>query len=191
MGGAGVAVARDTGALGTNPAGLSQLAGVTFDGILAAAFALDVAHADRYGNDQRVANGIVPNLGAGISKRVDGSAFTLGIGVLGRPASTRLTTTQRLRRAGHRCARSSAWSSSPPGRLTGHCATRMGATLNVHYAALDQRVYPNQSPRLMILRRRSSARPSRAQRPSGWARNFRAAVQATDALSLGPRTRHR
>ncbi len=147
MGGAGVAVARDTGALGTNPAGLSQLAGVTFDGILAAAFALDVAHADRYGNDQRVANWIVPNLGAGISKRVEGSAFTLGIGVLGQAGVGSVYNNLNTPYGGQDTLRSQfgvvklatgvAW------QATAQLA--LGATLNVHYAALDQRVYPNQS----------------------------------------------
>ncbi|HZI83127.1 MAG TPA: aromatic hydrocarbon degradation protein, partial [Casimicrobiaceae bacterium] len=81
MGGADVAVARDTTALSTNPAGLSQLPGWAHDGFVGAAFATDVAHADQFGNDQNVANWVVPVGGAGVSKRIDGHDVTLGIGM--------------------------------------------------------------------------------------------------------------
>ena len=56
MGGADVAVARDTGALNTNPAGITALKRPAFDGDAAVAFATNVAHADILGNDQRVDN---------------------------------------------------------------------------------------------------------------------------------------
>lgn len=50
MGGADTVLARDTTALNNNPAGLEQLARPEFDGYMAAAFALDVGHADSLGN---------------------------------------------------------------------------------------------------------------------------------------------
>ncbi len=147
MGGAGVAVARDTGALSSNPAGLSQLPGVAFDGILGAAFALDAAHADRYGNDRRVSNRIVPTLGAGISKRIAGSEFALGIGVFGQAGAGSVYNDLDTPYGGQDTLRSQfgvvklaagfAWQAS--------AQLAVGAVLNVHYAMLDQRVYPNQS----------------------------------------------
>lgn len=83
MAGAGIAVARDTGALATNPAGLGQLTKAAFDGYLAGAFAIDVAHADGFDNDQRVANWFIPNLGVGISTPIAGTPFTAGVGLFG------------------------------------------------------------------------------------------------------------
>lgn len=147
MGGADVAVARDTSALSTNPAGLSQLGGRAFDGVLAAAFALDVAHAGRYGNDQRVANWIVPNVGAGVSRRIEDSAFTVGIGLFGQAGAGSVYNNLNTPFGGQDALRSQfgvvkltrgfAWQPTAQWAL--------GASLNVHYASLDQRVYPHQS----------------------------------------------
>jgi long-chain fatty acid transport protein len=147
MGGADVAVARDTSALSTNPAGLTQLAGWAFDGILAAAFALDVAHADRYGNDQRVANWIVPNVGAGVSKRIEGSAFTLGIGLFGQAGAGNVYNNLNTPFGGQDTLRSQfgVLKLTPGVAWQPHGTWALGATLNVHYALLNQRVFPNQS----------------------------------------------
>lgn len=68
MGGADTAVARDTTALNTNPAGLAQIARPAFDAYLAAAYALDVGHADSLGNDRQVDNKLIPVGGFGLSR---------------------------------------------------------------------------------------------------------------------------
>ncbi|MEP7207344.1 MAG: hypothetical protein ABI920_10430 [Casimicrobiaceae bacterium] len=68
MGGADVAVARDTTALNTNPAGLSQLTQPAFDAYNAAAFALDVGHRDALGNDVSVSNRIIGLGGGGYAR---------------------------------------------------------------------------------------------------------------------------
>jgi len=60
MGGADVAVARDTSALNTNPAGITQLKRPAFDGDAAVAFATYVGHSDTFRNDQRVDNAVIP-----------------------------------------------------------------------------------------------------------------------------------
>ena len=70
MGGADTAVARDTSALNTNPAGLGQLARPAIDGYFAAAYALDVGHSDSLGNNQGVDNKIIPVGGFGFSRPV-------------------------------------------------------------------------------------------------------------------------
>jgi long-chain fatty acid transport protein len=80
MGGADVAVARDTSALNTNPAGIAQLTRPAFDGYAAVAFALDVGHADSLGNDQRVDNSVIPAGGFGYTTPSAPKA-TAGIGL--------------------------------------------------------------------------------------------------------------
>lgn len=80
MGGADVAVARDTTALNTNPAGITQLKGPAFDGYAAIAFATDVAHADSLGNDQRVDNRYNVAGGFGYTAQL-GPRITAGIGM--------------------------------------------------------------------------------------------------------------
>jgi long-chain fatty acid transport protein len=80
MAGADTAMARDTASLNTNPAGLAHIGGAAFDLYNAAAYALDVAHADRFGNDAGVANKIVPIGGAGFARRLNGTRLVAGIG---------------------------------------------------------------------------------------------------------------
>jgi long-chain fatty acid transport protein len=79
MGGADTAVARDTNALNTNPAGIAQIKERALDGYLAVAYALDVAHADTLGNDRRVDNHIIPIGGLGYTAPI-GDRMTAGIG---------------------------------------------------------------------------------------------------------------
>jgi long-chain fatty acid transport protein len=80
MGGADVAVARDTSALNTNPAGLSRLRSPALDNYSAAAFALDVGHRDALDNDKGVSNHVIP-LGGGGYARPLGARMTAGLGV--------------------------------------------------------------------------------------------------------------
>lgn len=68
MGGADTAVARDTSALNTNPAGLGQLSRPAFDGYAGAAFLLDTGHVDGLGNNRRVDNKVIPVAGFGASR---------------------------------------------------------------------------------------------------------------------------
>jgi long-chain fatty acid transport protein len=70
MGGADVAVARDTTALVTNPAGLTQIPGHALDFFSAVAYGQDVRHLDRFGNDRNVSNRWVPTAGFGYAQRI-------------------------------------------------------------------------------------------------------------------------
>jgi long-chain fatty acid transport protein len=81
MGGADIAVARDTTALNTNPAGLTQLRGAAFDGYVSNAFALDVAHADAFGNDRKVDNDVISIGGGGYARPLGSSGLVAGLGV--------------------------------------------------------------------------------------------------------------
>lgn len=80
MGGADTAVARDTTALNTNPAGIGQLSRPAFDGYLGTAFALDVAHADALGNNRRVDNWYIPFGGFGATYSAAGGRLVGGVG---------------------------------------------------------------------------------------------------------------
>ena len=78
MGGADVAVARDTSALNTNPAGITQLKRPAFDGDAAFAFATYVGHSDAFGNNQRVDNVVIPAGSFGYTVPLD---RTGGVGI--------------------------------------------------------------------------------------------------------------
>jgi long-chain fatty acid transport protein len=81
MGGADIAVARDTTALNTNPAGLVQLRRTAFDVYYTAAVALDTAHADRFGNDRQVDNPLINVGGLGIATTLGATGISAGVGL--------------------------------------------------------------------------------------------------------------
>jgi long-chain fatty acid transport protein len=80
MGGADVAVARDTTALNTNPAGLAQVRGKAFDTYGTATYAVDVRHRDALANDAGVANRWTVTGGAAYAQRVSGTELTFAFG---------------------------------------------------------------------------------------------------------------
>jgi len=80
IGGADVAVSRDTSALNTNPAGLAQIEDRQLDLEIAAAFAVNIGHQDQYGNDEQTQNN--PRLADfGFAQRLADRRFTLGVGL--------------------------------------------------------------------------------------------------------------
>lgn len=85
MAGADVAVARDTTALNTNPAGLTHLGGSALDAYSGAAFSVDVRHQDRFGNDRRVSNWVVGLGGFGYARQRGDLHY--GIGFFGQGGS--------------------------------------------------------------------------------------------------------
>src|SRR5450631_1518242 len=147
MGGADVAVARDTTALSTNPAGLSQVHGWALDGFGAAAFATDVAHADQFNNNRLVSNRVVPLVGNGFSKQLDSTGLTLGIGLFAQAGAGNVynnintpfggTDTMRAQFGVVKFTPGIAWDVNDQWSL--------GASLNVYYASFTQRVFPNVS----------------------------------------------
>jgi len=145
MGGADVAVARDTTALSTNPAGLAQLSGWAHDGFVGAAFALDVAHADRFDNDQDVANWAVPVGGGGVSKRFDNHGLTLGIGMFAQAGAGAVYNHLNTPFGGKDTLRAQfgVLKVTPGVAWQVFEAVAIGAALNVHYSSLKQRIFPN------------------------------------------------
>jgi len=81
MAGADTAMARDTSALNTNPAGLSQLSAGRVDVYLASAFIHDGVHRDGLGNDRQVTNKVIPVAGLGLAHRISGGPVVAGIGM--------------------------------------------------------------------------------------------------------------
>lgn len=80
MAGADIAVARDTSALNTNPAGLSQINNSQLDMNLAVAYTGNIKHKDQFGNDASNENEF-PLLGSfGYAKKLSNRSITAGIG---------------------------------------------------------------------------------------------------------------
>ncbi|VAW78161.1 hypothetical protein MNBD_GAMMA14-1245 [hydrothermal vent metagenome] len=81
MAGADLAVARDTSALNTNPAGLTQIKGARLDMNLAVADTGGIRHKDVFGNDRNNTNKY-PKLGnMAYARRLKGYPITVGLGL--------------------------------------------------------------------------------------------------------------
>lgn len=81
MGGADIALARDTTAPGTNPAGLTQIGHHAFD-VYATPFAVtDVSHHDSLGNEDGISNPTGLIFGGGWATHQPGSSLYFGVGV--------------------------------------------------------------------------------------------------------------
>lgn len=81
MAGADVAVARDTSALNTNPAGLTQIHGQAFDGFGSVLRTFDLVHHDAFGNDKHASNRYTLLGGGGYARSLDGYGCTVGLGM--------------------------------------------------------------------------------------------------------------
>jgi long-chain fatty acid transport protein len=146
MGGADTAVARDTNALNTNPAGIAQIKERAFDGYFSVAHALDVAHADALGNDRLVDNRFIPLVGFGYTAPV-GERLTAGIGFFAqggagnryKAVATPFGTTDELSaRIGFgKLSPAIAWQASE--------ALSLAFSLPVAAILAQQRVFPNTS----------------------------------------------
>jgi long-chain fatty acid transport protein len=80
MGGADLAVARDTTAMNTNPAGIAQIPGSALDLYNAVAYPLSVVHRDRFGNDAEVSNRLIVLGSGGYTHQLGSGPVTMGIG---------------------------------------------------------------------------------------------------------------
>ncbi len=79
MGGADTAVARDTSALNTNPAGLAQIHGSAFDGFGSLLRTTDLAHEDAL-NDKHADNRYTLLAGGGYAQSIENTPCTAGVG---------------------------------------------------------------------------------------------------------------
>ena len=147
MGGADVAVARDTSALNSNPAGLTQIRSKVFDFKPGVAKALDVSHADALGNDKKVSNDVLWLAGAGYAQPMAVCRCTVGVGLfvqggagyeykdLQTPFGNRDEFTSLLGIA--RLAAGGAWQATDD--------LSVGVSVSALYSRLDQRLFPSTS----------------------------------------------
>jgi len=82
MGGADIAVGRDTTALNTNPAGIALLRGEALDVFVEVANSRQ-RHADSFGNDNGVSNEFIGLGGFGWTRPIAGTELVAGIGLFG------------------------------------------------------------------------------------------------------------
>jgi len=147
MGGADIAVARDTSALNTNPAGITQINGALADMNAAIAYTGNIKHEDQFGNNEGNSNE-TPVLGSvGYARKLSELPLTAGIALFAQGGTgnefkglntafgTRddLSITFRVARLNAGLA----W------RIND--ALSIGASLVGTYADLEQEVFPNTS----------------------------------------------
>lgn len=147
MGGADLAVARDTTAMNTNPAGLARIPKGRLDNYGAVAYQFGVAHRDRFGNDRKVSNRYLFLGSGGYGRRIGDGPFYAGIGIFAQggagnvykdlvtPFGTRdeLSSLFRILKA------------TPSIALRASDRLLLGASLQVVYADIRQKVFPNTS----------------------------------------------
>jgi long-chain fatty acid transport protein len=146
MGGADTAVARDTTALNTNPAGLAQVARRAFDAYGTLTYAVDVRHRDARGNDAGVEDRFTPTFGGAYAQRLDDTKLTVGAGLfvqggagnrfedLATATGTRDELSARL-----------AIFKLGPGLAYEAGALRVGASVAAVVATLEQKLFPDTS----------------------------------------------
>jgi long-chain fatty acid transport protein len=148
MAGSDLAVARDTSALSTNPAGLTQLPERMLNATAAAVLAVDVRHRDEFGNDEKVSNNLIGGgVSFGYASRIAKAPLVWGIGLFAQGGSgveykglntafgTRDDLSSRFRIG--KLSGGLAWAASD--------ALSLGATYELVYADLNQEVFPDTS----------------------------------------------
>lgn len=147
MAGADIAVARDSSALNTNPAGLAQISGRVFDFYGAAAYSLDVGHKDGFGNDARVSNHWIPVGTVGYAQRLEGTRVTLGAGVFAQGGAgnmfNRLTTAFGTNDELSAIFGAAKLSLGGAYQVTDRLA--LGASVSLVHAEARQKIFPNTS----------------------------------------------
>jgi long-chain fatty acid transport protein len=147
MAGADVAVARDTSALNTNPAGLTQIHGKVFDGFGSVLRTFDLVHKDGFGNDVHASNRYTFLGGGGYAQALHHIPCTAGVGMFAqggaggvfRDIQTAFGTTDRL---------SSLFGIAKviPGigcQVSNQLS--LGASVSFIYAGIEQKLFPDTS----------------------------------------------
>lgn len=147
MGGADLAVARDTLALNSNPAGLTQAATQRLDLASSVAYAINIRHRDNLGNDTEISNKYVAAGSFGYTAAVNEHGVAWGIGFFAQGGAgyeyEGLNTTLGTRdnfisQLG--IARLSAGAA-----LVVNPQLSVGASVAASYARLERRILPNTS----------------------------------------------
>jgi len=147
MAGADIAVARDTSALNTNPAGLTQIRGQAFDGFGALLRTFDLVHKDDLNSDVHASNRYTFLGGGGYAKSLETLPCTAGVGLFAQGGAggvfenvnTAFGTQDEL---------SSLFGIAKviPGmgcRVSDRLS--LGASLGIVYASIEQKLFPETS----------------------------------------------
>jgi long-chain fatty acid transport protein len=147
MAGADIAVARDTSALNTNPAGLTQIRGQAFDGFGSVLRTFDLVHKDSLGNERHASNLYTLLGGGGYARSLDTLPCTVGVGLFAQGGAggifKDITTA-----FGTRDEMSSLFGIAKiiPGmgcRVDDKLS--LGASLGIVYAGIEQKLFPETS----------------------------------------------
>lgn len=147
MAGADTAVARDSSALSTNPAGMSQITGSLIDFHQIVLYVLDTTHQDAFNQQTEVSKKWYFGGDIGFVKRRPDNKLTWGIGLFGQ-GGTGNTYDQLNTAFGTRDRLSAATAIA---KLAGGLAyevdpdTSVGVSVLGYYAASEQEVFPNTS----------------------------------------------
>ncbi|MGZ8270901.1 MAG: OmpP1/FadL family transporter [Methylophilus sp.] len=87
MSGADIAVARDTSALNTNPAGLTQISEKRFDFYGSLLRTTDLSHQDQFGNNEHASNRYTGLGGFGYAQHLENLPCTAGVGLFAQGGS--------------------------------------------------------------------------------------------------------
>ncbi len=145
MAGADTAVARDTSALNTNPAGLTQIKGQAFDGFGTMLRTIDLAHKDSFDNDVHASNRYTFLGGGGYAKSLDSVPCTAGVGLFAQGgAGGVFKHVDNVFGTRDRLSSLFGIAKIIPGmgcQITDKLS--IGASVALIYASLDQEVFPN------------------------------------------------
>jgi long-chain fatty acid transport protein len=147
MAGADIPVARDTSALNTNPAGLTQITGKRYDLYGSLLRITDLSHQDQFDNDVHASNLYTGLGGMGYAQRINNTACTAGLGLFAQGGSggvfeqvntafgtkdefSALFAVAKLT-SGLGCEINDKWS--------------VGGSFGLVYATAEQKVFPNTS----------------------------------------------
>lgn len=150
MGGADVAVARDTSALNTNPAGLAQISGRMFNGYGSVLRTLDLAHADQFDNDVKAYNRYTLLGGGGYAQSLENLPCTAGVGMFAqggaggvfRNLNTAFGTQDNFSALFGLAKFTAGMGCQVTDRLS------IGGTIGLVYASIEQSLYRNTSKNL-------------------------------------------
>lgn len=147
MAGADLAVARDTSALNTNPAGLAQATGRMMDAFGSVLRTFDLTHKDSFGNEKHANNRYTFLFGGGYAQPLAGRPCAAGIGMFAqggaggvyKPINTAFGTRDEM---------SSLFGIAkltPGVGCKVDDALSLGASLSVVHASIDQKLFPQTS----------------------------------------------
>ena len=147
MAGADIAVARDTSALNTNPAGLTQIRGQAFDGFGSVLRTFDLAHKDSFGNDEHASNRYTFLGGGGYAKSLDSLPCTVGVGLFAQGGAGGVFKNLNTP-FGNRDDLSSLFGIAKviPGMgCQVNESLSLGASIAIVYASIEQKLFPETS----------------------------------------------